>query len=163
MRQTAVLGVAAAVLVTLAPMAAQTLGRNEPSFSQPSRAPGVDYVLPGEAEVKATLDRILGYFVKNTPYSIIDSVNRTPISDLTKPTKTAGIDLRQGQFNDWDYPMGVVLAAMLPASDITGDAAYSSYTLKNFDFIVDHQDIFRAQAKEFGPQAYGYGRLLNIR
>ena len=39
------------MLLTLAPAVAQTLGRSDPSFSQPSRAPGVDYVLPTEGEV----------------------------------------------------------------------------------------------------------------
>ena len=47
----------ALVFLVLAPAAAQTLGHSDPSFSQPSRAPGVDYVLPTEGEVKATLDR----------------------------------------------------------------------------------------------------------
>jgi rhamnogalacturonyl hydrolase YesR len=163
MSQTKFLGVAAAVVLTLAPVVAQTLGRSDPSFSQPSRAPGVDYVLPAESEIKATLDRVLGHFLKNTPYRIIDTATGAPIDDLTKPTRTAGIDLRPGQFNDWDYPMGVVLAGMLQASDVTNDAAYSKYALKNFDFIFDHQDFFRAQANEFGPQAYGYRRLLEMR
>jgi rhamnogalacturonyl hydrolase YesR/catechol 2,3-dioxygenase-like lactoylglutathione lyase family enzyme len=163
MRPTEILRVGAAVLLTLAPAAAQPLGRSEPGFSQPSRAPGVDYVLPNESEVKATLDRILGYFVKNTPYRIIDTATGVPLTDLSKPTRTAGVDLRPGQFNDWDYPMGVALAAMLHAADVTGDTAYSNYTFKNFDFIFDHLDYFRQQAKEFGPQAYGYSRLLQMR
>src|ERR1022692_907230 len=64
---------AAAVLLALGPAAAQTPGRSEPSFSQPSRAPGVDYVLPTEGEVKATLDRIRDYFVRSTPYRIVDT------------------------------------------------------------------------------------------
>ena len=156
-------GAWAAVLVTLAPAAAQPPGRSDPSFSQPSRAPGVDYVLPTEAEIKATLDRIRDYFVRSTPYRIIDTATGAPITDLAKPTRTAGIDLRQGQFNDWDYPMGVVLAAMLQAADVTGDAAYADYALKNFDFIFDHLDYFREQAKQFGPQAYGYRRLIEMR
>ena len=59
--------------------------------------------------------------------------------------------------------MGVVLAAMLHAADVTGDATYSDYTLKNFDFIFDHLDYFRKQAKQFGPQAYGYRRLIEMR
>ena len=154
---------AAAVLLALGPAVAQTPGRSDPSFSQPSRAPGVDYVLPTEGEVKATLDRIRDYFVRSTPYRIIDTATGAPVADLTKPSKTAGIDLRPGQFNDWDYPMGVVLAAMLHAADVTGDTAYSDYTFKNFDFIFDHQDYFREQARQFGPQAYGYRRLLDMR
>jgi unsaturated rhamnogalacturonyl hydrolase len=163
MRHTAILSAGAAVLLTLAPGVAQPLGKSDPSFSQPSRAPGVDYVLPTEADIKATLDRILGYFVQNTPYRIIDTATGMPVTDLTNPTKTAGIDMRSGQFNDWDYPMGVVLAAMMHASTVTGDAAYSNYALKNFDFIFDHQDYFRRQAKEFGAQPYGYKRLIEIR
>jgi rhamnogalacturonyl hydrolase YesR len=153
----------APILIWPAPAAAQPPGRSDPSFSQPSRAPGVDYVLPTEAEIKATLDRIRDYFVRSTPYRIIDTATGAPITDLTKPNRTAGIDLRQGQFNDWDYPMGVVLAAMLQTADITGDATYSDYALKNFDFIFDHLDYFREQARQFGPQAYGYRRLIEMR
>ena len=59
--------------------------------------------------------------------------------------------------------MGVVLAGMLLASDVTGDQSFQQYTLKNFDFIFDHLDYFRAQAKTFGPQPYGYRRLLDMR
>ena len=153
----------APILIWPAPAAAQPPGRSDPSFSQPSRAPGVDYVLPTEGEVKATLDRIRDYFVRSTPDRIIDTATGAPVEDLTKPTRTAGIDLRPGPFNDWDYPMGVVLAAMLHVADVTGDATYSNYTLKDFDFIFDHLDYFRAQAKQFGPQAYGYRRLLEMR
>ena len=151
-------------LLAMAPVAAgQALGRAEPSFAQPSRAPGVDYVLPTESEIKATLDRIRDYFVRATPYRIIDTETGAPITDLANPTKTAGIDLRGGQFNDWDYPMGVVLAAMLHVADVTGDASYADYAYKNFSFIFDHLDYFRKQAALFGPQSYGYGRLLEMR
>jgi rhamnogalacturonyl hydrolase YesR len=153
----------AAVLLAPAPATAQTLGRSDPAFSQPSRAPGIDYVLPAEAEIKAALDRIRAWFTGNTPYRIIDTATGQPITDLAKPTRTAGIDLRPGQFNDWDYPMGVVLAGMLQAADVTGDAAYSDYALKNLDFIFAHYEFFREQARQFGPQPYGYSRLLNIR
>jgi len=163
MKHNSMFRVGAAVLVILAPAVAQSLGKSEPSFSEPSRAPGVDYVLPSEAEVKATLDRILGYFVRNTPYRIIDTTTGAPLTDLSKPVQAAGVDLRPGQFNDWDYPMGVVLAAMLQATSVTGDAAYANYAFKNLDFIFDHEEYFRRQAKEFGAQPYGYRRLLEIR
>jgi len=153
----------AAVLLALTSLAAQPPGRSDPSFSQPSRPPGVDYVLPTEGEVKATLDRIRDYFVRSSPYRIIDTATGAPVDTSAKPTKTAGIDLRPGQFNDWDYPMGVVLAAMLHDADITGDAAYSDYVFRNFDFIFDHLEYFREQAREFGPQVYGYRRLIDMR
>ena len=141
----------------------QTPGKSDPSFSQPSRAPGVDYVLPTESEIKATLDRIRDHFVRSTPYHIIDTQTGAVITDLSKPTKTAGLDLRAGQFNDWDYPMGVVLAAMLHVSDVTGDPSYSAYTFKNFNFLYDHVEYFRKQAELFGPQTYGLRRMLEFR
>jgi rhamnogalacturonyl hydrolase YesR len=156
-------GAAAAWLAMTSGGVSQTLGKSDPSFSQPSRAPGVDYVLPTESEIKATLDRIRDHFVRSTPYRIIDTQTGAAITDLSKPTKTAGLDLRAGQFNDWDYPMGVVLAAMLRVSDVTGDASYRAYTFKNFDFIFDHLDYFRKQAELYGAQSYGLRRLLAFR
>ena len=83
-------------------------GRSDPSFTQPSLAPGVDYAVPAEAEIKGAIDRIFGYIVRSTAYRIIDTQTGQPITDFTYPIKTAGVDNRAGQFNDWDYPVGVV-------------------------------------------------------
>jgi unsaturated rhamnogalacturonyl hydrolase len=145
--------------------AAQTrpLGVSDPSFAQPSLAPGVDYVVPSEQEIKATLDRIRDYFIRSTPYRIIDTRTGQPITDFSTPTEFAGIDQRGGMFNDWDYPMGVVLAAMLQVTDVTKDMQYQGYALKNFDFIFDHLDYFQKQTKMFGPQRYGLRRLIDMR
>jgi rhamnogalacturonyl hydrolase YesR len=154
-----------------ASVAAQTLpaadpvsatGRSEPSFTQPSLAPGVDYTLPAEADVKAVLDRIREHFERSTPYGVIDTETGAPITDLSKPRKSAGIDTRRGEFLDWTYSMGVVLAGMIQATEVTGDPRFAAYTLRNFDFIFDHLPYFRAQAKEFGPQKDGYRRLLDM-
>src|SRR5262249_27133159 len=43
-----------------------------------------------------------------------------------------------------------------------GDKRFQDYALKDFNFIFDHLAYFRAQAKEFGPQRAGYGRLLDM-
>jgi rhamnogalacturonyl hydrolase YesR len=143
--------------------ASQLPGRSDPAFSQPSIAPGVDYTVPTEAEVKAVLDRIRDYFVRSTPYRVIDTATGQPITDFSRPIRTAGIDARAGEFNDWTYSMGVVLAGMLLVTDVTGDVGYQAYAIKDFDFIFDHLDYFRRQAKEFGPQPRGYGRLIDMR
>ncbi|HSP90749.1 MAG TPA: hypothetical protein VLN08_07580, partial [Vicinamibacterales bacterium] len=74
----------------------QRPGRADPAFSQPSIAPGLDYTVPTEAEIKAALDRIRDHFVRSTPYRIIDTVTGQPITDLSTPVKTAGIDSRSG-------------------------------------------------------------------
>lgn len=164
-----VLGV---VLTSTGPAAAQATaaadpvaatGRSEPTFTQPSLAPGVDYTLPAEADVKAVLDRIREHFERSTPYTVIDTETGAPITDLSKPRKSAGIDARRGEFIDWTYSMGVVLAGMIQATEVTGDPRFAAYTQRNFDFIFDHLPYFRAQAKEFGPQKDGYRRLIDMR
>jgi len=152
-----------AALLFAASAQGQPPGRSDPSFSQPSLAPGVDYVVPAEADIKATLDRVRDYFVRSTQYRIIDTRTGQPIADFSRPIRTAALDSRGGQFNDWDYPMGVVLAGMLLATEVTGDSRYQDYTLKNFDFVFDHLDYFRKQAAEFGQPSHGFSRLLNIR
>ena len=126
--------------------------------AQPSAPQGVDYAVPTEGEIKATLDRIRDYFVRSTTYRVVDTRTGQPIADFSQPIKTAGVET----LNDWDYPIGVALAGMLHISDVTGDPSYRDYTLKNFDFIFDHLDYFRKQAAQFGPQANGYRRLLNM-
>jgi rhamnogalacturonyl hydrolase YesR len=161
--KTSFAGIALLGLAALPLLRAQPLGKSEPSFSQPSLAPGVDYVVPTEAAIKATIDRVRDYFIRETPYRIIDTTTGKPITDLSTPLKAAGIDERENQFNDWDYPMGVVLAAMLLDSEVTGDTRYRDYTFKNFAFIFDHLEYFRKQAELFGPQPRGYPRLLNFR
>src|SRR5829696_105817 len=88
----------------------QKPGRSEPTFQWPSIAPGVDYTLPTEAEIKAPLDRIRDFFVRSTPYRVIDTENGSVVTDFSKPSKTVGIDLREGEFNDWTYSIGVTLA-----------------------------------------------------
>jgi rhamnogalacturonyl hydrolase YesR len=138
-------------------------GRSDPSFAQPSLAPGVDYTVPAEADIKSVLDRVRDYFAANTPYRIIDTETSQPITDFTKPVRTAGIDSRVNEFNDWTYPMGVVLAAMNHISDVTGDLSYQAYAIRNFDFIFDHIDYFKRQAAAFGPQRLGYRRLIEMR
>jgi rhamnogalacturonyl hydrolase YesR len=138
-------------------------GRSDPAFSSPSVAPGVDYMVPVEADIRQALDRVRGWFERSTPYRLVDTATGRTVTDFATPSKTVGIDLAPGEFNDWTYSMGVVLAGMLLASDVTGDPAFRQYTIRNFDFIFDHLEYFRRQAKEFGPQPYGYRRLLNMR
>ena len=144
------------------PGAKGPLGKSDPKFSNPSLPPGVDYTLPEEAEIRAALERLRGHFERSTPYRIVDTSTGAEITDLSRPTKTAGIDTRNGEFNDWTYSMGVVLAGMLLATEVTGDQRYQDYAIKNFDFIFDHLPYFRRQAKEVGPQARGYRRLMEM-
>lgn len=142
---------------------AQAPGRSDPSFTEPSLAPGVDYAVPTEAEIEHTLDAVLGHFLRSSSFRIIDSATGKAVPDFSKPVKTAGVDLSNGEFNDWTYSSGVALSGMLQVSDATGDGRYRDYVLKDFNFIFDHLDYFRRQAQEFGPQPRGYRRLIDMR
>lgn len=146
-----------------APAPPQGAGSSDPSFSQPSIPPGIAYTVPAEAEIAQSLGRIREHFVRSTPYRLVDTATGQPLRDVTTPTQTAGIDLGPGEFNDWTYSMGVVLAGMLHATDVTGDRSFESYTRRNFDFIFEHLEFFRRQAAAFGPQPYGYRRLMEMR
>jgi len=137
-------------------------GRSEPTFQVPSLAPGVDYTLPSEADIRLALDQVRDRFVKATPYRVVDSATGQVVTDFTTPKQTVGIDQSTGEWNDWTYSMGVVLAGMLHASDVTGDKSFENYALKNFDFIFEHYDYFKRQAAQFGPQPNGYRRLMNM-
>src|SRR5262245_38686632 len=135
-----------------APAPPQGQSRSEPPRTRPSHPPGVDYTAPTAPEITRALARMRDYFVRSTPYRVIDTATGKPLADLKTPTRTAGIDLGPGEFNDWTYSMGVVLAGMLHVSDVTGDRSFEEYTRKNFAFIFDHLDFFRRQAAQFGPQ-----------
>jgi unsaturated rhamnogalacturonyl hydrolase len=144
------------------PSTPQRTGHSDPSFSQPSIAPGVNYTVPTEAEIRADLDRVLAYYVRSTSYEIVDTTTGRPITDFTQPTKSAGIKPQAGEFGDWTYSNGVALAGMIQVTEATGDKRFENYTLKTFDFIFDHEPYFRAQAKQFGPQRTGFGRLMDM-
>ncbi len=126
----------------------------------PSTALPADDGAPTEAEVKAVLDRILDHFVRSTPYRVIDTATGRPITDFAQPIRTAGIDTRAGEFNDWTYSMGVVLAGMLQVSEATGEGRYQDYAFRNFDFIFSRLPYFKRQAQAFGPQDQGLGHLI---
>jgi rhamnogalacturonyl hydrolase YesR len=59
--------------------------------------------------------------------------------------------------------MGVVLAGMLRAGEVTGDAAFAAYATRNIDFTFAHLDYFRRQAEAFGAQPRGFQRLVDMR
>lgn len=139
------------------------LGKSDPSFAQPSRVAGVDYTATTDREIKATLDRILEYFVRNTRYEVVDTETGEAIRDVSQVRKTAGIDNSKGEFIDWTYSNGVAMAGMLQVADATGDARFEQYVIRNFDFILSHEAYFRAQAGKFGPHGRGYRRLLEFR
>src|SRR5512146_403853 len=98
---TAAVGILVLACAAAAQDAGPARGRSDPSFTQPSLPPGVDYTVPTEVEIKTTLDRVLDYFQRSTKYQVIDLQTGRPITDFSRPVKTAGIT--PGEFNDWTY------------------------------------------------------------
>ena len=121
------------------PPTPQKPGRSEPTFQWPSIAPGVDYTLPTEAEIKAPLDRVRDFFVRSTPYRIIDTATGAAVTDLRTPSQD-GRHRHAYRASSTTGPIrsGVTLAGMLHVADVTGDKSFEEYTYKNFDFIFDH-------------------------
>ena len=80
-------------------------------------------VVVGSALVAAiadTLTRIRGYFERSTAYRLVDTSSGQPVRDLTAPSRDVGLDAAWGSLNDWTPAMGVVLAGMLRAGEVTG-------------------------------------------
>jgi rhamnogalacturonyl hydrolase YesR len=144
------------------PSHAPSPGRSDPAFHQPSIAQGVDYTVPTRDEIKVVLDRILDNFLRSTSFQVIDTATGQPVTDFSTPVKTAAIDLRRGEYGDWNYSFGTALSAMLQVSDVTGDARYRDYVFKSFDFLFTHLDYFRRQAAQFGRPSHNYRRLLEF-
>ena len=139
-------------------------GRSDPAFQAPSLAAGVDYTVPAEADIKP------GARPRPRPLRALDAVpprrhGHGPAGDRPERRRRRPSASTSAPASSTTGPTR--WASCLPAccSRPTSPAikSFQQYTLKNFDFIFDHLDYFRAQAKTFGPQPYGYRRLLDMR
>ena len=95
---------------------------------------------------------------------VIDTATGQPITDFSKPTKTVRHRPPEGRVQRLDLLDGRRLRRHARARRRHERSGVTSSTCcKNFDFVFDHIDFFRRQAAEFGPQPYGYRRLVNMR
>jgi rhamnogalacturonyl hydrolase YesR len=123
----------------------------------------VPYQLPTVAEVTESLARVRDYLDAAAPLRIIDSQTKKEITDFTTPVETAVTDRGEAEFGPLVYEMGVVHSAMLRAAVVTGDAKFSDYTKKHFQFIADKLPYFRASAAKFGTDKNGFRSVLEPR
>ena len=93
-----------------------------------------DYKIPygeiNKEDVKAALDRIFHYVDQQTPHAL----------------KEDGT-LERGAFRIGSYEWGITYQALLAASEVTGDKAYSDYVKTRFDFISKVAPKFKGQEK----------------
>lgn len=85
----------------------------QPAYDSP-------YGVPVEAEVKAVMDRVLGYISDAMPAEVDDSLR-----------------LAQGKFRLTTYECGVTYAAALSAFASTGDSAYLRFTADRLTLVAD--------------------------
>lgn len=84
------------------------------------------YGVPAQADVKASLDRILQY------------LESTTFMELDKDGK----QLKRGDFRLTSYEWGVTYSAMLRAGELTGDKRYTNYALDRIDFLCQQAPKF---------------------
>ncbi len=98
---------------------------------------------PTVEEITQTLTRLLTRIEKEKPPVIIDCHHQTPITDFSTINPNARIDFG-------GYPYGVLHAAMLSATDATGDPRFADFTKKRLTLLGDHLDYFIKQAEQIG-------------
>jgi unsaturated rhamnogalacturonyl hydrolase len=117
-------------------------GRGQASYPMP-------YAPASVPEIKAVLERIHAYLETATPDRLIDRNTNQPITDFSRPNPNATTS--RGDFQLVSYEFGVTYAAMLLATEVTGDKRFADYTAKRLKLIADISPMFRAQAAATPP------------
>ena len=119
---------AALILMAAMPAHAQQINDNNTPLHLMKPAYKVSYGIPTTEEVKATMDRVLGYIDEQTPAVLVDKRTGkevTAMADIDKDTQ-----LKQGGFRLTSYEWGVTYSGVLAAYEATGDKAYYDYVYK---------------------------------
>ncbi len=93
------------------------------------------YRVPQESEIIEVLDRIYTYLNATTPASLVDRDTNRKIEDYQEIDGNTIFE--KGDFRLLSYEWGITYAAMLYASDVTGDNKYAEYTNKRFNFLAE--------------------------
>ena len=101
----------------------------------------VGYGIPGRADVKQTMDRVLRYIDSETPAVLVD--RRTGREVTSVKDINADTQLKQGGFRLTSYEWGVTYSGALAAYDATGDGAYLDYVTKRHRLLADIAPAFR--------------------
>ncbi len=122
----------------------------------------VPYRTPTAAEIGAVLERVRAYQEAASPVRVINRQTREPITDFNRPDPDAMLD--RGDHNAFPllgYEEGVTYAGMLYAGEITGDARFTEFTTRRFQFLADHLAFFRLQyaAAQAGTPPYVPGTM----
>ncbi len=97
-------------------------------------------------DVLSVLNRIYVYLDAVTPPQYVHANTGEPINDYTKiDTQTL---LKKGDFRIVSYEWGVTYAAMVLATEATGDKRFKEYTDKRLQFLAESAPYFRKFSAE---------------
>ena len=123
----------------------------------------VPYRTPTVAEITEVMERVRAYQEAASPVRIINRRTREEITDFSQPDPEAVLDRGENNlFPLVGYEEGVTYAAMLLAGEVTGDARFTDFTVRRFQFIADRLPFFRMQYQA-NLAAAGAGRALRAR
>ena len=122
---------------------AATAPSTNASTTQPQKNVSV-YRSPTTAEITAVLDRVHARLYA-LPVRIVVRKSRQEVADFSVPIAGLGTDPGpERKFGQLAYAMGVIHSGMLNAAEVTGDARFSQYTARSFQFFSDHLAAFAA-------------------
>jgi unsaturated rhamnogalacturonyl hydrolase len=99
------------------------------------------YGKPAIEDITKTLQRIHGYLDAVTPPQYLNSKTGEVITDFSKiDTNTT---LKKGDFRIVSYEWGVTYAAMILASEATGDTRFKEYADTRLKFLAESAPSFR--------------------
>lgn len=105
------------------------------------------YTLPKNEEVKATLDRVLGYLEGNTPTKIINKNTKQVVENPS--TIDTNLIVERGTFSLTSYEWGVTYNGMLAVATQTGDIRYTKYAKDRFDFLLKYAPYFKKMREAY--------------
>jgi rhamnogalacturonyl hydrolase YesR len=132
---------------------------NDPNRAQPAYP--VPYAPAKPEEIKAVLDRVLGYLEQATPIKIINRDTREPVTDLANLPANVGLD--RTDFVLTSYEWGVTYSGMLHVAEVTGDARFRDYTAKRLSGIATIAAHLRQQPAPANEPPPGAQRMFALR
>jgi unsaturated rhamnogalacturonyl hydrolase len=110
-------------------------------------------------DVRQVMDRVFKYVDQATPIGIVNGKTGDQIIDLKNPVKEAA--LVKSVYNISSHEWGLTYAAMLSASETTGDRRFVDYVARRFDFLAKASPYFRAHKKTFPDEPNAMEHFLD--
>jgi len=120
------------------------------------------YGIPEEREIRNTILKVCNKILSSTAYSVINKRTGQRVTDFTIIDSSIVVDTRMGDFNLWDYSVGVIHTGMFSAGRILKDERFLAYPVKNYNFIFEHLPYFREKDKRYGAKYGGFHRIINM-